>query len=822
MTNFYINNSSCDMEIVSSIKKEFGISELVATVMVKRGLKDIEDCKDYLFANISDMHDPFLLNDMDIAVKRICQAIDNDESIWIFGDYDVDGVTSTSLLKLFLAECGVNPNFYIPNRFTEGYGINNEAVRKIKEAGGDLIISVDCGITSIEQVKECNELGMDIIITDHHECQDDLPDAVAVINPKRPDSQYPFNNLAGVGVALKVVQAIAIQRDIKINYEKYLPIVAFGTVADIVSIRGENRIIVKHGLQMMSNNLNKGLKALIKECGLEDKSITSGHVGYMLAPRINACGRLDSADYGVELLTCNDDIRTKEIAKLLNDENLKRQDIEAEILDKALEIIQGDKNYEKERVLIVQSEGWNHGVIGIVSSRLTEKFYKPSVVISLEDNKGRGSARSIKNFDMFKNLSKCKSLFEKFGGHEQAAGLSIDKANIGQFRKLINEIADDELAFEDLVPEVKVDKELEFDEINVSNINELKLLEPFGMGNSSPVFMVKNAKIVDVRTIGKEGKHLKILLDLDNRTIDALYFNKGDLLETLLTKRKIDVLFTMNVNEFRGVVKPQLIVKKIVLKHDLLQKLNNNYMRSFNKLINHNDLGKIEVSKDVSVSQIDKIVEFLDDDKPTVVLASNYLESRKLFEFFIYKGRKFHKNIGFGYNTIDDDDDDKQNLILINPTVCKNELDRFDRIIMLGEVLSVDENLVEDKQIVMISDNEEKNLEFFLVNILPSIEELRTIYKYLLVNKQKKKYNITCSVNEIMDKFSVVINRFKLELGLFIFDDCGLIELELSNDEYLIKKNLSTKNVDMLNNKLYKRYLECKDEILGSKQDYNL
>ncbi|WDV47554.1 single-stranded-DNA-specific exonuclease RecJ [Clostridiaceae bacterium M8S5] len=809
MNPFFINNNKCNEELVNKISKEFGISKLVSTVLVKRGLTDLEDCKQFLYAKIEDLYDPYLLSDMDKAVDRIIKAIKNQENIWIYGDYDVDGVTSTSLLKIYLQECGVDANYYIPNRFTEGYGINNEALDTIKKSQGDLVISVDCGITSVLQAEYCKQLGMDIIITDHHECQEELPNCIAVINPKKTNCTYPCKYLAGVGIAFKLVQSLAIKMGIDIDYKKYLPIVAFGTIADIVPLRDENRIIVKYGLQMINESQNKGLRELIKVCGLENKKITSGHIGYMLAPRINACGRLDSASYGVELFTCDDDDKAKKIAKLLNDENMKRQDIEADILKRANEIIDEKHNLDNEKVLVIDSENWNHGVIGIVSSRITEKYYRPSVMLSVEGEEARGSARSIKNFDMFLNLSKCKNLFIKFGGHEQAAGLSIKKENIAEFRRCINEIANEVLVAEDLTPEVRVDKELEYTEINIENINQLSLLEPFGMGNSSPIFMSKNVKISYIKAIGKEGKHLKLSLDFNGNLIDAVYFNRGHLLDELSNRSSIDIIYTMDINSYNGVERTQLMIKYIASTNEIINKLNNNYISSFNQCLINQQLIKEDYTNLYQTIATNEIIELLKDEIPTVIITNNYFSAKAILEDMSYQGRDLYKKTDIQYAVINNMK--KENAILINPVFEKTIFDKFDRVILFDDNYNIKyKDIVESSKILIVEQEEKYKINVLFNKITPSIEEMRIIYKYLLVNKQKKKYNINCVTKEIETKFSLKINKFKFELSMYIFEDCNIIDLQRDKECFSIKLKPASK-IDILSNRLYQNYKAIKE-----------
>ncbi|MGO1478382.1 single-stranded-DNA-specific exonuclease RecJ, partial [Senegalia sp. (in: firmicutes)] len=478
-----------DENDIKSISKEMNISYLITKILLNRGIKNKKDIEKFLNPTYDDFHDPFLLNDMKLASKRIMEAIELDEKIWIYGDYDVDGVTSTSLLVNFFSQIGIKVQFYIPNRHSEGYGLNKSAIDYIKMQKGNLIITVDCGITSISEADYANEIGIDMIITDHHTPSESLPKAIAVINPSRHDSTYPFKKLAGVGVAFKLVQAVSFEFEIEVDYLSLLPIVAIGTVADIVDLIDENRLIVKKGLDLIKETSNLGIKSLIEVTGLDNKKVTSGHVGFIIGPRINAAGRMESASLGVELFTSTDYEKALEISKKLDEENKNRQRVEAEILEKAEKMVK-KHDMANDNIIVLASKDWHSGVIGIVSSRITEKYHRPSILISIDDKGiGKASARSIGPLNIYDALKECKDLFLGFGGHSQAAGLSIEQENITLFKEKINNIVGNMLDDEDFIKEVKIDAIVEAEDISISTVNILENLSPFGMGNSSPVFL---------------------------------------------------------------------------------------------------------------------------------------------------------------------------------------------------------------------------------------------------------------------------------------------------------------------------------------------
>ena len=466
--------------------KKMKISPEIGQILKNRGINNEEDAEIFINPSLEYLRDPFLMKDMQKAVDRITYAVENNQNIWIYGDYDVDGVSSTSILCIYFDSIGYPVKYYIPNRLEEGYGINEDAIRTLKEQECDLIISVDCGITSIKEVELANELGIDVIITDHHEVQDEIPNAYAVINPKQEQCQYPFDMLCGCGVAFKIIQALTPKDEFKKSMYKYLEIVTLATICDIVPLVDENRIIVKNGLRLMKDGENIGLRELINVCGIESDKIGSSHIGFSIGPRINASGRLGYSYLGVELFTTKSREEAMEIASLLEEKNNERQMIEAKMYHEAEEIILSDKNYESDKVLVIAKEGWQHGVIGIVASKLTEKYYKPTILLTIEDNEATGSARSIKGFSIFETLCSCSELLNKFGGHEQAAGLSMDSKNIDVLRKKVNEIANYKLTEEDMIENISVEFELNENAIDFNLIEELHSLEPFGMSNPSP------------------------------------------------------------------------------------------------------------------------------------------------------------------------------------------------------------------------------------------------------------------------------------------------------------------------------------------------
>lgn len=550
-------------ELIEELKSKFNISEMLARTLINRGLDDIDKVNRFIKADINDLYDSFLLTDMEKAVDRILVAIEENEKICIYGDYDVDGITSTALCVNILRKLEADVIYYIPVRAEEGYGLNHEAIAHIAEQDVNLIITVDCGIRSVDVVETVKESGMNIIITDHHECGEILPDAYAVVNPHRHDSSYPFKELAGVGVAFKLMQAVTESIGYRELLYDVLDIAAIGTIADVVPLLDENRIIVKNGLEKLMNTENVGLKALIDICDLKEKQISSYNIAFIIAPRINAAGRLADAGRCVELLITEDEALAYSIVKELEVENKERQRIEAEILEQAVAKLTAEKDFENSKVLVLDELNWHPGVIGIVASRIVEQFSKPSILIGVDNEIGKGSGRSMSGFNLYEAMNKCSELLEKFGGHEMAAGLTIKAGNIEAFRKKINEIAEDMLQGKELSPELLVDYKLEPADINLQIAKKLKDLEPFGMGNPNPNFVCRNMQVIDKKLVGANNKHLSLNLYDGNNNVKAIAFNMGNLFNVLSSSKKIDIICCMDINLWNNNENVQLIIKDI-------------------------------------------------------------------------------------------------------------------------------------------------------------------------------------------------------------------------------------------------------------------
>ena len=545
---------------VNELIKKYNLNILLATILVNKNITDEKVLSKFLHPTRNDFYDPFLMPDMELAVNRILKAIENKEKIIIYGDYDADGITSITVLKSFFKDLGIEVDSYIPNRLEEGYGLNKPAVKQIVEKGYELMITVDCGISAIEEIKYANELGIETIVTDHHEVGEDLPDAIAVVDAKRKDNIYPCRDLAGVGVVFKLIQALAIKLKLKEEaFLKYLDIVCIGTISDIVPLVDENRVITKLGLMLVNQTRNIGLKSLLMSSGY--KKIDSTTISFGVAPRINACGRMGHAEEALKLFLSDNISEVQELTKRLNDYNIKRQEKEKSIYREALEMIEKE-HLDENDTIIVAGENWHHGVIGIVASKITELYFKPSILLCYEGDEPKGSGRSIPGFDLHEALMKCLDHIEKFGGHSMAIGITIKREELEEFRESLEKVAR-EAHIEDITPIIQIDAKISLNDINKEMVESLKQLEPFGEGNKMPVFVIKNLKIDSIRAL-TEGKHLKLTLKEGNNIIDAIGFNMGELAEEYKIGNKIDVVGVLEINSFNGVDSVQINMKDIM------------------------------------------------------------------------------------------------------------------------------------------------------------------------------------------------------------------------------------------------------------------
>ncbi len=593
----------------AKLAAKLNIAPITARILIARGYDTAEKVAAFLSCSETLIGDPFLLSDMKKAVERIKSAAASGEKITIFGDYDVDGITSTVTLYKHLKRMGCSAEYYIPDRTEEGYGINSAALDAIAASGCKLLITVDCGITAIDEVKHAKTLGMDVVITDHHECKEEIPDCAAVVNPKRQDCAYPFKELAGVGVVFKLISALSPE----INaLSEYGELIALGTVADVMPLVGENRCIVAEGLKQINETSNAGIKALIEKSSVGEKRITAGTIGFSLAPRINAAGRIGCARRAAELLTETDKQKATEIAEDLCEINRRRQDEENGILKEALEQISDDADFKNKKIIVLSKENWHNGVIGIVASRISERYFLPAILISFDGEIGKGSGRSIKKFNLYEALESVSDTLIKFGGHALAAGLSVTREKLPDFERKLQAYAEANLNSDDLLPIMSIDCELETAEIGIKTVEDIHFLEPYGMGNPIPNFLISGAKILELIPLSG-GKHTKLVLKKEYVTFSAVCFNREYSKFEFPMGSMIDLVVNLDISVFRGEQNLQVSVRDIKENN----KYNSESERKFWNFIEGKTLSAEEAEEIIpSREEFIKVYKFLCDNAP--------------------------------------------------------------------------------------------------------------------------------------------------------------------------------------------------------------
>lgn len=546
---------------------ELGISPVICLLLVQRGIASAEEAKKFFHPSLSDLHDPFLMPDMDKAVKRLNKALGNKEKILVYGDYDVDGTTAVSLVYKFLRPYSSSIDFYIPDRYDEGYGISIKGIDYAAENGVSLIISLDCGIKAVEKIEYAKSKGIDFIICDHHMPDDVLPDAVAVLDAKRSDSIYPYEHLSGCGVGFKFMQAFGKSNNFPLaDLEKLLDLVAVSIASDIVPITGENRILAYYGLKQLNQNPSLGLKGIIDICGLTGKEITISDIVFKIGPRINASGRMMNGKEAVELLLAKDSEIAREKSENINQYNEDRRELDKKITDEANAIIDTFTDMEDRKAIVVFNQDWHKGVIGIVASRLTEKYYRPAVVLTQSTGLITGSARSVTGFDIYKAIENCRDLLENFGGHTYAAGLSLRAENLEAFTKRFEELAASEIIPEQMIPQIDIDAVLDFKEITPKFLSDLKKMSPFGPDNQKPVFCTRHVKDYGTsKLVGKDLEHIKLeLIDgISSNPVHAIAFGMHRHSTHIKNMYPFSLCYTVEENTYNGNTSIQLMVKDI-------------------------------------------------------------------------------------------------------------------------------------------------------------------------------------------------------------------------------------------------------------------
>lgn len=563
----YTTLSEQQCEIQNKLADELSISPVLSQLLVQREIFTYDDARNFFRPDLANLHDPFLMADMDKAVERLTKAMRHNEKIMVYGDYDVDGTTSVSLVYKFLQKFHNNIDFYIPDRYNEGYGISIQGIDYAAQNGFKLIIALDCGIKAVEKVKYASSLGVDFVICDHHTPDAVLPPAVAVLDPKRDDCNYPYKHLSGCGVGFKLMQAFAIVNNIDFaQLTPLLDLLALSIASDIVPITGENRILAFFGLKQINSNPSVGLKGILEVCGLTDKEITISDIVFKIGPRINASGRMKLASEAVELLVSSNPVFAKEKSDTINEYNNDRKDLDKNITDEAIALIASDERYARRRSIVVHKPDWHKGVIGIVASRLSEEYYKPSIVLTNSNGLASGSARSVPGFDIYKAIDSCRDLLETFGGHMYAAGLSMKEENIPLFTERFEQFVSETILEEQTYPQIEIDALLEFKDITPKFFRVLKQFGPFGPGNMKPVFASK--KVFDYgtsRLVGKDQEHLKLeLVDSSSENVmNGIAFRMFAYNDHLKALNPLDICYTIEENTFNGNTNIQLMIRDI-------------------------------------------------------------------------------------------------------------------------------------------------------------------------------------------------------------------------------------------------------------------
>jgi single-stranded-DNA-specific exonuclease len=557
-----------DEKLILSLSDSLNISHALASILIQRNITNFFEAKSFFRPALTSIHDPFLMNGMHQASIRVINAMTNNEKIYVYGDYDVDGTCSAALMYLFLKELGANVETYIPNRLTEGYGMSVQSIDYIKEQKTDLIISVDCGITAVEEINHANSLGIDVIVCDHHQPKEELPKAFAILDPIKPGCNYPFKHLSGAGVAFKLASAVGDRIGKKDMALKYLDLVALAGAADIVPLVDENRILVKEGLDLINTNPRPGIAALIKSARMEPGNLTAGQIVFTIAPRVNAVGRLGDANRAVELFTTNDPAKAIELAQVLEDENTKRRTIDEATFSHAIDLVESSIDIDADLGIVLHDNDWHPGVIGIVASRLVEKFHKPTVMLTTIDGVAKGSARSVTGFNIYEALQGCDDLLLQFGGHEAAAGLAVELDKLEEFRKRFNSILRTNMRESDILPEIRIDAKLAFSEISPKFIRILDQFAPFGPGNMRPVFMSENVSLLyPPRIVGSNHLVTCFRQNGNDKVFDAIGFNLGGFANRIdKEKNLVDIVYTIESITKDGKSYPQIRIKDLQVK----------------------------------------------------------------------------------------------------------------------------------------------------------------------------------------------------------------------------------------------------------------
>ncbi len=805
--------------MIELFKNALDISRVTSRILLNRGINDIESAQTFLNPSIVKLFDPFKLKDMDKAVERIERAISSKERITIYGDYDVDGMTSCAVLYNFFKSKDCPVDVYIPTRQDEGYGINCKAIENIYKRGTQLIISVDCGITSVTEVKYAKDLGIDMIITDHHQCGSTLPEAIAVINPSRDADLYSRHPLAGVGVAGKLVQAIGGVECL----EEYIDLIALGTVADVVPLIGDNRILVSKGLEKINQLPCPGIEALIETSGLKGKKINTGNIAFGLAPRLNAAGRIDDPLRGFELLTAKNLTEAIPLAQILETHNRHRLAIEIETIREAEEMIEESVDLSSDRIIVLSKEGWNPGVIGIAASKIVERYYRPCILIAVEDEVGVGSARSIKGFSIYEALKYCSDLLQKFGGHEQAAGFSLAKADIEKLRQQLLDYCSKRIDDSMLIPRYSYDLDLKPGDITYKLVEELEALEPFGIGNPSPAFLLNNVKLDANKQVGNDGKHLMMSIELGRRLWDGIAFGMGQRLETLSAANRASMVTGLEKNEWKGISKLQFNVKQINISlcksQDWDEFLSYFYLKLFDAffrdfLYNKQYNKKISTLQPSSLKplEIDDIMEKINTTRiGSVILVNSLSNSQRIAQKIL--DYNLTEKVSLSYGEPDRWAGIGVNSIVFAPSYSSIPFSDYRNIYVFENEIPyclIDCMSLGNAKICQIVSKDGKVERDTVIDkeYLVQYNDFASLYRWLQSNKDKPL--VWQGWIELIENYQkntdVDINGFQLRLILKVFEELNFIKVESGHKLVRIQFIEKPKPRDLQESTLYAYY----------------
>lgn len=793
--------SSPEEERVKQLAKAMDITPILAATLINRGINTKDQGERFLHPRYSDLSDPFLMPDIEVSVERIISAVKRGERICIYGDYDVDGITSVSfLMRVLNALGGTDTIYYIPDRIEEGYGLNARAVADIYKAGVGLIITVDCGIASHDEISLCNEYGMDVVVTDHHLlCQRGLPPAVGIINPHRSDSKYPFNDLAGVGVVYKL--CVALERTLQDRgmhigkargaflSDEMLDLVALGTIADIVPLTGENRVLVSLGLKQMQDTNNIGLKALMNVSGTDDGLISAGQVAFRLAPRLNAAGRISHAGKGVKLLMEDSRERAVLLAKELDIKNRERQEIGSNIYEQAVEMA---KKNAGDSVLVLGSEKWHPGVLGIAASRIVEKFNKPAILFQIGGDEARGSARGVPGLDLYRLLSRFKHYYKSFGGHKQAAGLTVKSEDLGKFAREINSVSLEAVKELEVKGTLNAEADLTGIDINLRDVEELELLEPCGYGNPYPLFVKRHIKVNRLQRVGKGGGHLKLIAVEGNKRFSGIAF-RWEAPGWPVTNQRADIIFSPSINRWLGKTELQLVLKDIrgISKEEAFLR---GWYRSLKGLNDYNKALCKSMARQprLKVQNIKGNSTFLRDvflnSTGNLLFLNGY--ERVLADV---SALSLYPNTEVSFGCLKEYSEDK-NFIIIHPFSfknmkdCKGRLYFYARGILPGQLKAID--AMDGVQRVMLTEGDvRRSLSQELLNTLPSRLETASVYRLI-----RRKKGLTFNVL-IRTALRGAVNPAKATLAVEGLKSAGLAE-ERDGCIFMVPPPGEKKNLD--------------------------